>query len=239
MKKYLSIFAVLLLFSSCIKVENINLCSNPPQSPQIVNTNYLIAPGGTLNSSIFNPNPAYTYKWLSPVDSPFTGANLAYYDVSFNDYGMWSVFAESGFACVSDTFRFYVAEGSGSCGVGRDTFSIAGTPYPMTSQPATIDYYGNYSMNFNGPYGVITANIVFPSQPTAGTYTAIPYQNQGTLYSGQCSVSFSGGYVYSSNSGTVSVQVNGPVITVNFCNVQFTNYGNYSTAYGDGYLIGS
>jgi hypothetical protein len=238
MKKYITIFTVLLLFSSCIKVETVNICPNAPPAPALAFQNIQLGFQDTLNLSVLAPNPSLTYVWVGPTFQ-IPGASISLTPVGgVSYYGTWSVIAQTA-TCSSDTTKFTVTPGITTCGLGRDSFQLAGTPatkYTFFPSQNSI-YNGYYQISFqdvNGDYFF----IYFQQQPTTSAVYTISY-NSGyqNLYTGQCYLSYqpaSGGFSYAGYSGNVSVIVSGTTITVTFCNIAFNNGVN-----GSGYFIGS
>lgn len=232
MIKYIPVYCIIFFLSSCIKVENRNLCDNPPPAPVLTSSDYQVAPGATLHAGVIAPSSSTTYYWTNPAGLHFTGSSISYAGIDYYMYGLWSVYAQKGTQCQSDTITFLVSQTVGGCGIGRDSLSMAGIAYPMVYQ-STTTAYGTYQMNFAGGY--TTATVSFPTKPTtSGTYTVVSSQNY--LYSNECSIGFTSGDYYSSNSGTLVVQVSGSNVTMSFCDVQFSYINGYTV--GNGYLDG-
>ena len=227
MKRYLLIIPVIFLLSSCIKVENASLCTNPPAKPVVTQQTFFVPLGGTFQTSVVSPSSSLKYEWVSPGGTIDSGASIHHYNITSSDYGTWLLFAFKGAECQSDTTKLTINYVNGPCGVGKDTFAIQGAAYPLSFSSFTTNYYGNYQLSFRSPY--VSANISFPSQPVVnGQYEVL--NNYGQLPSGYCSVDFTSGYYYSGYSGSVQVVVNGSSITATFCNMYFTYDGGTTTA---------
>ncbi len=239
MKKYIPVLAILLSLSSCIKVEVANLCANAPAAPTLANTKITLASGANLTVNVVSPNSACTYTWINPSGVIFTGSSLhVYYSYYTPLYGNWGVVANRTGDCVSDTTKFSVSLPLPSCGIGIDSFEIAGAAaHKLTFTPNNTYYnYGYYQVIFSDGTGG-TLNIYFATFPTTGVYS-ITSNSYYSLSSSQCTMSYTGGYGYASTAGNVTVNATGSVITMGFCNVSFLNQYNSLYTSGSGYLIG-
>ena len=239
MKKYTPVLAILLSLSSCIKVEVASLCANAPAAPTLANTKITIASGANLTLNVVSPNPAYSYTWISPSGYTYSGSTLrATYSYYSPLFGNWGVVANRTGDCVSDTTKFSVDLSIPSCGIGVDSFEISGaSPRKMTFVSSTYYYnYDNYEIVYTDGSGGLL-NIYFSTVPVTGSYNLTT--SNYNLYSNQCYIGYDGGYGFTSNSGTVVVNVNGSVISLGFCNVSFLNQYNSLYTSGSGYLIGS
>jgi hypothetical protein len=240
MKKYITNFTVLLLFSSCIKVETVNICPNAPPAPALAFQNIQLGFQDTLNLSVLAPNPSLTYVWVGPTFQ-IPGASISLTPVGgVSYYGTWSVIAQTA-TCSSDTTKFTVTPGITTCGLGRDSFQLSGTAaskfYFFSSQNSTFNGY--YQISFqdnNGDYFY----IYFQNQPTTSSVYSVSNYSYSNLNYNQCYLSYqtAGGLSYAGYNGNVSVIVSGSAITVTFCSIGFNNGSGY-TVNGSGYFIGS
>jgi hypothetical protein len=231
MKKYLFALAVLLSLSACIKVEDAPLCPSAPPAPAVANSTVTVPLNSNLSVSIVSPDPSVTYYWVGPpfYSAPTTYSGNPLVVRSGNPiYGNWSVIAQKGAGCSSDTTKFQVIPSAPSCAVGKDSFLLGSAIYRMNFVASynNVSYNNYYQIQFQDGLGE-TLTFYFPNLPTTSGYYTLSsitsfYGEQGDLF---CGITYNSqsGDEYFSDSGSLYVNVNGSTITMIFCGVTFSD----------------